>query len=205
MEELNLVETLLISVITAWLTAHFTAKNIKYQIHEQYENDCKKMLISQKLHSTELIYGFLHHFDTVTSPDGYYSCMNDIKEMENVLLTLQDIEKNLIWFSTEVDDKITELANELESYRIFMTTPKFTERSDEVLRHKDAFADLVRIDAITIRRLLYKTILEKDDVIKTLEQNEEKLKNLPYLQDREKHDAIWFDGMFAAKHIKRFR
>lgn len=202
---LNMICSVVVAVITAKLTAHFTAKNTEYKLSKQYELDYKKILMSEKVRATEEIYAFLRHFDQVSDSDGYYGCMIRVDEMDKLLNKLNQIDEKLIWFSSEFDDKMVELYNELMSYRKFMDTSSFQETSPEVLMHKDAFADMVRIDAIQIRSLLYEEVLQKNDVLKKMKQSKERLRSIPYLRDREKYNSIWFDGKYANKHVKRYR
>ena len=65
--------------------------------------------------------------------------------------------------------------------------------------HKDAFADMVRIDVIEIRILLYKAMLQEDDILGIIRNFEERMEKLSYLQDREKYASVWFDGEYAHK------
>ena len=200
-----LIGSIIIAIVTAYFTKFFTLKNIKYELKEKYELDYKKVLLLERIHAIEKIYGLLRHFDLPNVPDGYYGCMTSLDEMNRILSELQDLDKNLIWISDELDVKMANLYNELVSYKQFMVTPEFNSTDIKVFDHKDAFADMVRIDAIDIRILLYELLLQKEDVLESYRNLVEKMKKIPYLRDREKYASIWFDGIYAHTIKKRFR
>ena len=151
------------------------------------------------------MYGLLREFDTTLVPDRYYSCMIHIDEMNKLLSSLNEFDKELIWFSNEFEQQFANLVNELQSYKQFMLTSDFNLKNKKVWNHKDAFADMVRIDVIEIRILLYKAVLQEDDILGIIRNFEERMEKLPYLQDREKYASVWFDGEYAHKYKKRFR
>lgn len=194
-----MLSTIIISMITAVLTAFLTSRNIKYEISQKYELDYKKELISQKINAVKKLYGLLREFDTTLVPDGYYSCMIHIDEMNKLLSSLNEFDKELIWFSNEFEQQFANLVNELQSYKQFMLTSDFNLKNKKVWNHKDAFADMVRIDVIEIRILLYKAMLQEDDILGIIRNFEERMEKLPYLQDREKYASVWFDGEYAHK------
>lgn len=200
-----ILSSIVVAVITAALTAFLTSRNIKYEITKKYELDYKKELISQKINAVKKLYGLLRQFDTASVPDGYYGCMIHMDEMNKLLSSLNDFDKELIWFSNEFENRFTDLVNELRSYKQFMLTPDFNLQNKKVWNHKDAFADMVRIDVIKIRILLYKAVLQQNDILGIIHDFEERMEKLPYLQNREKYASVWFDGQYAHKSEKRYR
>nr|WP_308667177.1 hypothetical protein [uncultured Allisonella sp.] len=200
-----ILSSIVVAVITAVLTAFLTSRNIKYEITKKHELDYKKELISQKINAVKKLYGLLRQFDTTSVPDGYYGCMIHMDEMNKLLSSLNDFDKELIWFSNEFENRFTDLVNELQSYKQFMLTPDFNLKNKKVWNHKDAFADMVRIDVIKIRILLYKAVLQENDILGIIHDFEERMEKLPYLQDREKYASVWFDGQYAHKSEKRYR